>query len=80
MIYILIEKIVVVITQPTHDVSGTSPEDHLIVLKSKTCMGLSGNSQGNNTKIDEKLFRVRDMIITYSYSSVSYKKCNQPIK
>ena len=59
VIYILIKKIVIGNTQPAQDVPGTSPEGLLKVLKSETCRGLSGDSQGTNTKIDDfmkKLF------------------------
>ena len=58
VIYILIEKIVIGNTQPAqpaHNVPGTSPEGLLKVLKSETCRGLSGDSQGTNTKIDKKI-------------------------
>ena len=48
-----------VISQPAHDVPGTSPEGPLKVLTSGTSRGPSGDSQGTNTKIDDlmkKLF------------------------
>ena len=69
VIFILTEKIVIGNTQPTHDVPGTCPEGLLKVLKSDTCRGLSGDSQGTNTKIDDftkKLFfRSKSPCITY---------------
>ena len=45
--------------QPAHDVLRTSPEGPLKVLTSGTYRGLSGASQGTNTKMDDlmkKLF------------------------
>ena len=69
VIYILIKKIVIGNTQPAHDVPGTSPEVLLKVLKSETCRGLSGDSQGINTKIDDFMkklfFRSNSPCITY---------------
>ena len=53
VIYILIEKIVTDNTHPSHDVPGTSLEGLLKVIKSETCRGLSEDSRGNNTKIDD---------------------------
>ena len=69
VIFILNEKIVIGNTQPAHGVPGTCPEGLLKVLKSETCRGLSGDSQGTNTKIDDftkKLFfRSNSPCITY---------------
>ena len=69
VIYILIEKIVIGNTQPAHNVLGTSPEGLLKVLKSETCGGLSGDSQGTNTKINdfmkELYFRSNSPCIRY---------------
>ena len=59
VIYILIKKIVTGNTQPAHNILGTYPKGLLKVLKLETCRGLSGNSQGANTKIGDftkKLF------------------------
>ena len=53
VIYILIEKNVIENTQTAHDVRETSPESLLKVLKSESYRGLSGDSQGTNTKIDD---------------------------
>ena len=47
MMYILIEKIVIGNTQLAHDITGTSPEGLLKVLKSVTCRGLSGDQYKN---------------------------------
>ena len=55
VIHIIIQKIIIENTHPTHDVPGTSPEGPLKVLTSGTYRGLSGT----NTKIDDfmkKLF------------------------
>ena len=41
------------ITQPAHNVPGTSPEGPLKVLTSGTSRGPSGDSQVTNTKIDD---------------------------
>ena len=41
------------LSQPSHDVPGTSPEDPLQVLTSGTYRGPSGDSQGTNTKTDD---------------------------
>ena len=69
VIYILIEKIVIGKTQPAYDVPGTSFEGPLKILKSETCRGLPGDSQGTNTKIDDfmrkKKFRSNSPCITY---------------
>ena len=59
VMHITIEKIIIGNTQPAHDVPGSSPEGSLKVLTSRTYNGLSGDSQGTNTKIDnfmKKLF------------------------
>ena len=56
--YNLIEKIVTENTQAAHDVPETSPESLLKVLKSESCRGLSGYSQGTNTKIDDFLKKI----------------------
>ena len=59
VIHIIIEKIIIENTHPTHDVPGTSPEGPLKVLTSGTYRGPSGDPQGTNTKIDDftkKLF------------------------
>ena len=41
------------VTQPAHDVPGTSSEGPLKVLMSVTYRGPSGDSQGTNTKTDD---------------------------
>ena len=59
VMHITIEKIIIGNTQPAHDVPGSSPKGSLKVLTSRTYNGLSGDSQGTNTKIDnfmKKLF------------------------
>ena len=59
VLHIIIEKIIIRNTQPTHDVLGTSAEGLLKILTSGTYRGSSGDSQGTNTKIDDfmkKLF------------------------
>ena len=45
--------IIDIITQPVHDVLGTSPEGFLKVLMSRTYRRPSEGSQGTNTKIDD---------------------------
>ena len=59
VIHIIIEKIIIGNSQPTHDVLGMSPEGPLKILTSGTYRGSLGDSQWTNTKIDdfmEKLF------------------------
>ena len=57
------------ISQPVHDVPGTSPEGSLKVLTSGGYRGPSGDSQGTNTKIDNLMkklfFRSNSPCITY---------------
>ena len=57
------------ITQPAHDVPGTSPESLLKVLTSGTSRGPSGDSQGTNTKNDvlikKVFFRSNSPFITH---------------
>ena len=59
------------ISQPVHDVLGTSPEDPLKLLTSTAYRAPSGDSQGTNTKIDylmKKLFfRFSRPCITYLF-------------
>ena len=43
------------ISQPAHDVPGTSPEGLLKVLTSGTYRGPSGDPQGTNTKTDNSM-------------------------
>ena len=71
VMHITIKKIITGNTQPTHAVSGTSPEDPLKVIMSGTYKGSSGHSPGTNTKIDnfmKKLFfRRNSPCITYLF-------------
>ena len=50
VIHITMEKIIIGNIQPAHDVPETSPEGPLKVLMPGTSKGLSGDSQGTNTK------------------------------
>ena len=54
VIHITMEKIIIGIIQPAHDVPETSPEGPLKVLMPGTSKGLLGDSQGTNTK-NEKI-------------------------
>ena len=53
VIHIIIEKIIIGNSQPTHDVLGMSPEGPLKILTSGTYRGSLGDSQWTNTKIDD---------------------------
>ena len=58
-------------SQPAHGVPWTFSEDLLKVLMSRTYKGLSGDSQGTNTKIDDFMkklfFRSNSPCITYLF-------------
>ena len=70
--------------QPAHNVPGTYPEEPLNVLTSRNYRGLSGDSQGANTKTDDLmeklLFRSNSSCIAYLFLCFTFLQEEQIFK
>ena len=72
------------LSQPAHDILGTSPEDPLKVLTSGNYREPSGDPQGTNTKTDDLMkkffFRSNISCITYLFLFFTARRNIQSFK